>query len=288
MATNGNLPPGMNEIPILVDVAEEPIDEAIVTEKTIILTNVGLEKFNGSKLVSVKEWLDSCRDVADANGWSSVQLMRHLPVSLVGAARNWYLHRIKSIGKFGTFETFKAEIETAFGPSNESRQKHTALRLREQSVGEPVANYYHDKMHLCAEYNDQMPDKEKVDHILAGLQDEFTQAVHDKDFATPESLLAALKRKEDAMERRPKVASVHVSECAAVQQQHPEQSRMQQQQVNGRQPRHDKPCYECQKVGHFARDCFTRKRRLEREARERNQDRGNTTPKNQFQGERRY
>lgn len=277
MATNGNLPPGVSEIPILVDETEQPVTETLASEKTIVLTNVGLDKFTGSKHVSVKEWLDSCRDVSDANGWTTIQLMRHLPVSLDGAAKKWYQHRVKSIGKFGTFDTFKAEIEAAFGPSNESRQKHTALHLRVQTVGEPVANYYHDKMHLCADYNDQMPDKEKVDHILSGLQDEYAQAVHDKDFATPESLLVALKRKEDAMDRRSKTALVAVSECNM--QQRPEQQQ---------QRRTDKTCYECKKVGHFARDCFTRKRRLEREAQAGNQERGSAFPKNQNQGERRY
>lgn len=174
----------------------------------------------------------------------------------------------------------KLEIAKAFGAANENMASHARLTSRVQTPGESVLTYLFDKLDLCARYEGDMTERQKIDQIVHGLLPEYMDSAYEKEIPTVEALTKVLKRKQALMDRKERFASIQSSDV--LMHRPPQQTGDQAARLNRR---FNGTCHECKKIGHYARDCYRRKARLEREERE-----GNNLKqaKNDQTGGRRY
>lgn len=276
---NANLPIGVTEIPVLA--AETVmVEDAHVNDRTVIVSQQQLTKYSGSANQDVHDWVSETEMVCEANSWTTnPAIMRHIPTALEGTALKWYKQRVAAEGRFQTWEAFKEEIIKAFGAANESSSKFGRMIRREQAVGEDVLKYVYDKLELCTRYDEFMAPKTRVEQVLHGLQKEYHDYAHEREPQTVEAMIKLLKRKQAIEERKQRFANAADCHASDVR----EQRRTPHSQV-----RFTGACHECKKIGHYARDCYKRKIRLENERRERETGVSPAQAKNGNTGERRY
>lgn len=286
---NANLPVGMTEIPVLLNEAG-PVIADVGVNQTVVVNNNKFERFSGSHNQDVKSWLQSCGIVADANGWNThALLLRHVPTALEGTALKWYSQRVAAEGRFNNWDEFEREITRAFGSANESMTAYTRLQNRVQTAGEPVLTYLFDKLELCTRYENMMTERQKVEHIVSGLNPDYIECAYEKDIPNVAALQLALKRKEAALARKASQKKLYeIGLHYAEEGRRRRQERREQCQArNEDHPDVRGLCHFCHKSGHYARDCFAKEEYMKRTGRG-GDARNNTHPKNIAQGERRY
>ena len=67
------------------------------------------------------------------------------------------------------------------------------LRNRKQGPTEPVLHYYYDMLDMCRSVNVDMPEKEIIDHLLAGLHPTLVKKIVPLKLATCGELLEIAK-----------------------------------------------------------------------------------------------
>jgi hypothetical protein len=130
--------------------------------------------FRGEPHEDVVEWLRQFQRVSDFNLWDGNQQLRQLPLCLEGVAERWF----SSLNpRPDTFPALSDRVLRAFRHQNYEMELDSQLRARRQGPGEPVMTYCYDVVHLCSKINADMPEQEKVQHILRGLSPSLMEKV---------------------------------------------------------------------------------------------------------------
>lgn len=127
----------------------------------------------GGGTQNVNEWLAAYEDVADFNGWSEEIRRQHVKISLTGVAIEWY----RSYKQPDDWPSFKRSLINAFCRHDYVEEQRQKLMSRNQGANEPVIDYCFNVIYLCSTVDPNMPEKEKVKHLIDGLQPAIAEAI---------------------------------------------------------------------------------------------------------------
>lgn len=111
--------------------------------------------------------------MADVNGWSEEIRRQHVKISLTGVAIEWY----RSYKPPDDWPSFKKSLINAFCRHDYVEEQRQKLMSRSQGENEPVIDYCFNVIYLCSTVDPHMPEKEKVKHLIDGLQPVIAEAI---------------------------------------------------------------------------------------------------------------
>lgn len=129
--------------------------------------------FSGPK-EDVVEWIAAYEDVADYNHWDDEARARHIKVSLKGVAIQWY----RSLGEQHLeWRQLKEKFITAFTNHEYATEQRQKLLSRKQGENEDVLTYCYNVIYLCSTVNKNMPEDERVLHLMEGLRPAVAESI---------------------------------------------------------------------------------------------------------------
>lgn len=156
--------------------------------------------FNGTDGIDVEEWLTLYERVSDSNHWDLTVMLANVVFYLSGTAKLWYDNHEAD---FGSWDTFKQKLRDLFG--NASSRKIIAkqqLSTRAQTSTESYLSYIQDVLALCRKADSNMPESDKVGHVLKGIADDAFNLLMCRNCATVDAMIEECQRFEQAKSRR--------------------------------------------------------------------------------------
>lgn len=202
--------------------------------------------------------------------------------------KEWFL---ENSATFTTWAQFKQIFHDTYASPAVRQLASHRLRTRQQRIDEPIIEYYTDVMKLCKTIDPTMTDTSKIDHLCHGLKQSLLREVLRHAPKTPAEFLEHAKREEvlDCLvntslnttintdpsavctsmypvNTQPQFAAVTTSSSYRFpgsrpsQMNYPEsrsthQNRFQPSSSRSRPLR----CFNCNKPGHIARNCWNTK-----------------------------
>lgn len=142
---------------------------AVPVQPTITITSRQREPpfFAGLRGEDAEEWLDQYERVSAFNGWDDAFKLRNVSFSLKQVAETWFFNQGGSIDDWASFkEDFRKIFGTSSASSAAAKKK---LDARVQLPEETYASYIEDVIALCRRADKDMPETEKVRHIIKGI-----------------------------------------------------------------------------------------------------------------------
>lgn len=163
-----------------------------LSTQVLIRSVQALEKFTGAVDQDPTDWLQKVDDIFEA-GKVEKSDRRRLVVTLFGTeVINWY----RSENLSSEYDIFKQEFIKAFTSPGYRLKIYSKIINRRQRLDETAQSYSFDILALCSKLNPEMPESEKILHLLRGLKPTLLQRVMMYDPSTCEELLRYAKRAE--------------------------------------------------------------------------------------------
>ncbi|UYV61801.1 hypothetical protein LAZ67_1006658, partial [Cordylochernes scorpioides] len=130
--------------------------------------------------------------VARHNHWDDSLSLANVYFYLHGTAQRWYENNEENIP---SWEIFKDQLGSVFGKKdNLRRQAEQKLKVRAQTRGETTEFYIQDVLRLCREVDAQMPEEERLSHLMKGVAEEVYRYLLPRDIATTDQFIAECRR----------------------------------------------------------------------------------------------
>jgi hypothetical protein len=183
---------------INIDFTERPLSSHIVyrplqfimAEKTvanIISKNLELtSKYSGKSDQNVDEWLKDLTAKFNMADMSESQALKIIPTFLDGPVKEWFNENKTTFDSWGDFKVIF--LKTYASPATKQLASHR-LRTRQQSLDEPIIEYYTDVIKLCKIVDPNMTDACKIDHLCHGLKSSLLREVLRHAPSTPAEFL---------------------------------------------------------------------------------------------------
>lgn len=151
-----------------------------------------IDKFTGAADQDPTDWLQEIDELFEAGKVDKTDRRRIL-VTLFGTeVKNW----CRSEDLSSDYDVFKQEFIKAFTSSGYRLKIYSKIINRRQRSDETAQSYCYDILSLCAKLNPEMPESEKILHLLRGLKPTLLQRVMMYDPASCKELLQYAKRAE--------------------------------------------------------------------------------------------
>ncbi|UYV81352.1 hypothetical protein LAZ67_20000902, partial [Cordylochernes scorpioides] len=148
--------------------------------------------FSGEISEDPQAWLKGYERVARHNHWDDSLSLANVYFYLHGTAQRWYENNEENIP---SWEIFKDQLGSVFGKKdNLRRQAEQKLKVRAQTRGETTEFYIQDVLRLCREVDAQMPEEEKLSHLMKGVAEEVYRYLLPRDIATTDQFIAECRR----------------------------------------------------------------------------------------------
>lgn len=146
------------------------------------------------------KWLKEYDRVAKFNKWDDLFCLANVYFFLEGTALMWFENNEALLT---SWEKFKEELPKAFGDSRQTRKRaEEELKARAQKSGENVQSYIQSVLRLCDETNPEMPEEDKVAHLMKGIAEDFYQSLLTKELKKTEDFIRWCRYIEEMKERR--------------------------------------------------------------------------------------
>lgn len=156
--------------------------------------------FSGSGEQDVEEWLLLYERISTHNRWDPTIMLANVIFYLKDTARTWFLTHEEGIT---SWDMCKEQLQHLFGdPIGRKLSAKRKLASRVQTPTESYIAYIQDILSLCQKADPNMPDSERVPHILKGIADDAFQLLVFKDCATADAVIKECRRFEEAKKRR--------------------------------------------------------------------------------------
>lgn len=153
-----------------------------------------VEIFTGADDQDPLTWLQNIDELFDAIKIDKNDRRRLLPMYFGEDIKKWY--RSETHGT--EYDVFKEQFIKTFTSSGYKLKIYSRIINRRQRADETVQSYHYDILSLCAKLNSDMPENEKILHLLRGLKASILQHVMMADPQTCKAFLEQAKRAEAA------------------------------------------------------------------------------------------
>ncbi|GFY77760.1 retrotrans_gag domain-containing protein [Trichonephila inaurata madagascariensis] len=137
--------------------------------------------------------------IANYNNWDETARVANVVFYLSGTARLWFGNnedRLKS------WIDSKKLFEETFGrPEGLKSFAEGLLRTRAQRPGETHESYVQDVLSLCRKVDKNMPEDQKISHLMKGVAEDLYQELINREVSTVDKFVACC-REVDAMRKK--------------------------------------------------------------------------------------
>lgn len=224
-----------------------------------------IEDFTGeADEIQAREWLESLETTKELHHWTDDYLLTAARSHLRAGARDWSRARLSTLKNWTDFR--KAFQDTFITRENKST-RWARMQARRQGKGESLTTYFHAKVRLCSALGLSVQDQKE--EILSGLRSrELFQTVlpgrHEDLDALLHSIVTydrCLRSQDNARGNRDSGSSRNRG-AGSGRTSSPKRGRSDRPSGETRADRSDSAktresvkCYNCNKKGHYARDC---------------------------------
>ena len=166
--------------------------------------------FSGLPTEDVIDWAEQYSLVGDYNAWSCKDKHDNLFMYLKGSAQKWFKALTPKTMTWLDVTTVVANTNVvtqgvrallleSFKIGNYKQYNATKLQNRQQEAAESAVDYFYDLIALCAVVDPQMPEEEKVSHLVRGLGHEVSRNLylHLNDVKKSADFLALVRMEEE-------------------------------------------------------------------------------------------
>lgn len=184
--------------------AEETAPESAPAASTLVLTHPRdpgtFSGSGGSDEVDVEDWVADYERVSTLNRWGPTLMLANLIFYLKGTAKVWFENHQAELG---SWDICKEKMLDLFGkPVGRRLAAMKALASRAQTSTESYISYIEDVLALCRKADAEMPETDKVGHILKGIADDAFNLLMCKNYSTVDAVIKECRRFEQAKSRR--------------------------------------------------------------------------------------
>lgn len=171
---------------------------AIVTPQIQHIRNPSV--FRGEAGEDPNKWLTEYDRVAKYNKWDELFCLANVYFFFDGTAREWFENNEEQLT---SWDLLKSELTRTFGDSRRTKKRaEEELNVRAQQHGESTQSYIQGVLRLCQQVNPQMPENERVSHLMKGIAEDFYQALLTKELTTTKDFVKWCQYVEEMKERR--------------------------------------------------------------------------------------
>lgn len=240
----------------------EPLDFRMVTDLA-----KGVDKFRGRESsVVAEDWLLAVKGLVSVNAWPFSYTSQYLRMHVEAAAKDWFIGR-----SFRDWADFDKKFRTTFVRASSVSDRLDLMRARKQGKNEALMDYFQPKMRMCRELSLSFEDAK--DYLLRGLyvrnlalyvvgrrhvdDDELLEDMLSWDrMNSLHQSAGGFECKTEFAKARPDVnSSTSRATDKRVQPGPPGTGTPPRSLVNS-----SVTCWNCKTVGHFSKDCPTRRR----------------------------
>lgn len=126
--------------------------------------------FSGLGDEDIEEWADFYARVSLHNRWDDPTKLANVIFYLSDVAKTWFLNHETEMP---SWDAFFSRIKEIFGrPEDRKATARKKLATRSQLRSEGYTSYIEDVLTLCKKIDPNMPEAERVRHVLKGIADE--------------------------------------------------------------------------------------------------------------------
>ncbi|XP_077485819.1 uncharacterized protein LOC144096828 [Amblyomma americanum] len=155
--------------------------------------------FSGTDNVDVDDWIQMYERVSTYNRWDPTLMLANVIFYLKDTARVWY----ETHDDLTSWDVCKQKLRDLFGrPLGRTLAAKRDLASRAQTSTESYVSYIQDVLTLCNTVDNNMPESEKVGHVLKGIADDAFKLLVYKNCTTVDDIIKESRRFEEAKSRR--------------------------------------------------------------------------------------
>ena len=156
--------------------------------------------FTGTGKVDVEEWLAMYQRVANSYRWDPTLMLANVIFYLGETAKAWFeTHETE----LTSWDICKERLRDLFGrPIGRQVEAQKELASRAQTSTESYISYIQDVLALCRKTDGNMPEADKVGHIMKGIADDAFNFLLCRSCTTVDSLIKECRHFEQAKGKR--------------------------------------------------------------------------------------